>query len=75
MNYLYIQRNNYFDLTNYLCILINNYLYIQRNNYFDLTNYLYIQRNNYLYIQQIIYIFNNKIIYNSTKYLFTYLTK
>ena len=30
---LYIQRNNYFDLTNYLHIQRNNYLYIQQINY------------------------------------------
>ena len=50
---LCVQRNNYFDSTNYLYIQRNNYLYIQRNNYLYIqrNNYLHIQRNNYLYIQ------------------------
>ena len=45
---LFVQRNNYFDSTNYLCI--------QRNNY------LYIQQNNYLQIPQVKYTFNEIII-------------
>ena len=50
---------------------------IQRNNHFDSTNYLYIQGNNYqrkkefneiiILIQRIIYIFNEIIIFYSTK--------
>ena len=45
---LFVQRNNYFDSTNYLCI--------QRNNY------LHIQQNNYLQIPQVKYTFNEIII-------------
>ena len=46
---LCVQRNNYFDST--------NYLYIQRNNY------LYIQRIIYIFNETIIYIFNEIIIF------------
>ena len=62
-----IQRNNYFNVTNYSYIQWNNYLYTQRNSYFYSTNYLFIQRIIYIFNEWIIFIQQIKYIYSTNE--------